>query len=88
MTYWLYGDDVISMADAARRLHSDGALAARARVRRMIEPGTLRHYWRPGRTDPNYAVLVRRSEVERVQQHRDEEYYVNTTSMERRDAGA
>ena len=38
------------------------------RVRRMIERGTLQHSWRPGRTGPTYAVLVRRSDVERVQQ--------------------
>ncbi len=72
VTYWLYQDALISMADAARVLYDSGALAARARVRRMIERGTLRHYWRPGRTDPKYAVLVRRSEVAQVQQHQHE----------------
>ncbi len=72
VTYWLYGDELISMADAARLLYGDGALPARARVRRMIERGTLRHYWRPGRADPSYAVLVRRSEVEQVQQQQED----------------
>jgi hypothetical protein len=71
--YWLYQDDLISPADAARRVYGDGALPARARIRRMIERGALRHYWRPGRTDPTNAVLVRRSDVERVQQQQDEE---------------
>jgi hypothetical protein len=41
----------------------------------MSERGTLRHYWRLGRTDPTNAALVRRSEVEQVQQHQDEAYY-------------
>jgi hypothetical protein len=40
----------------------------------MIERGALRHYWRPGRTDPTNAVFVRRSEVEQMQQaQRDHE---------------
>jgi len=47
-------------------------MPARARVRRMIERGTLRHYWRPGRAEPMYVVVVRRSEVEQVLLHRDE----------------
>ncbi len=69
----MYQDELIGPADAARLLYSDGALPARARIRRMIERGTLRHYWRPGRADPSYAVLVRRSEVEQVQQHQHED---------------
>jgi hypothetical protein len=73
VTYWLYQDELISMADASRLLYNDAGHTARARVRRMIERGTLRHYWRPGRTDPTNAVLVRRSEVEQVQQHQHEE---------------
>ena len=72
VTYWLYQDELISMADAARLVYGDGALPARARIRRMIERGALRHYWRPGRIGPTNAVLVRRSEVEQVQQQQHE----------------
>jgi hypothetical protein len=72
VTYWLYQDELISMADAARLVYGDGALPARARIRRMIERGALRHYWRPGRIDPTNAVIMRRSEVEQVQQHQHE----------------
>jgi len=73
VTYWVYGDELMSMAEAARLLYNDGDRAGRARIRRLIERGTLRHYWRPGRTDPTNAVLVRRSEVEQVQQHQEED---------------
>ncbi len=72
VTYWLYQDELMSMTDAARMLYNDGGHTARARIRRLIERGTLHHYWRPGRVDPGYAVLVRRSEVEQVQQHQHE----------------
>jgi len=73
VTYWLYQDELISPAAAARLLYGQSALPARARIRRMIERGDLRHYWRPGRTDPTNAVLVRRSEVEQVQQHQEKD---------------
>ncbi len=43
------------------------------RMRRMIERGQLRHYWLPGREAKQRSYLVRRSEVEQVQQHQDEE---------------
>jgi hypothetical protein len=74
VTYWLYQDELISMVDATWLLYGDGALPARARIRRMIERGALRHYWRPGREDNRgRAVLVRRSDVEQVQQQQDED---------------
>ncbi len=56
-----------------RSIGGEGGHTARARVRRMIERGTIRHYWRPGRAESMYAVLVRRSEVEQVQHHQDED---------------
>jgi hypothetical protein len=71
VTYWLYQEELISMADAGRRLYGDGDRPGRARIRRLIERGVLRHYWRPGRTDPTNAVLVRRSEVEQIHQQQE-----------------
>jgi len=69
VTYWLYQDELISIADAARRLYGSSDLAMLARVRRAIERGELRHYWRPGREHKEgRAFLVRRSEVERLNQ--------------------
>jgi len=67
VTYWLYADELISLADAARVLYGDSSQANLARVRRMVERGELGHYWRPGREDNRgRAVLVRRSDVEQV----------------------
>jgi hypothetical protein len=71
VTYWLYQDELIGVADAARLLYdmegpaSDSAIA---RVRYLLQTGQLRHYWKPGRTFHQRAVLVRRSEVERLKQ--------------------
>jgi hypothetical protein len=74
VTYWLYAEELISPAAAARMLYGDSSQANLARVRRMVERGDLGHYWRPGREDNRgRAVLVRRSEVEQVQQHQHEE---------------
>ncbi len=73
VTYWLYQDELISMADASRLLYNDAGHTARARVRRMIERGQLHHYWLPGREAKQRSYLVRRSEVEHVQQHQDED---------------
>jgi hypothetical protein len=70
VTYWLYGHELISPTEAARLLYGSGTDADLARVRRMIERGALHHYWLPGRQHKEgRAVLVRRSEVEQVQQH-------------------
>jgi hypothetical protein len=73
VTYWLYQDDLISIADAARVLYGDSTDALLVRVRRIIERGELRHYWRPGREAKQRSFLVRRSEVERLnqQEHHD-----------------
>jgi hypothetical protein len=68
VTYWLYQDDLISIADAARVLYGTSTDAVLVRVRRMIERGDLRHYWRPGREHKQRSFLVRRSEVERLKQ--------------------
>lgn len=69
VTYWLYADELIGHADAARLLYGASSPAHLARVRRMVERGELGHYWRPGREDNRgRAVLVRRSEVERMKQ--------------------
>ncbi len=73
VTYWLYHDDLMSIADAARILYGSSDVVMLARVRRMIERGELRHYWLPGRAAKQRAYLVRRSEVEQVLLHRDEE---------------
>jgi hypothetical protein len=73
VTYWLYQDDLITQTEAARIVYGASNDTLLARIRRMIERGALRHYWRPGRTAPQHAVLVRRSEVEQVQQHQHEE---------------
>ncbi len=68
VTYWLYQDDLISMAEAARVLYDTDTVHDRetARIRRAIERGELRHYWRPGREHKQRSFLVRRSEVERL----------------------
>lgn len=69
VTYWLYQDELISPADAARLLYGSSNDTLLARVRRAIERGELRHYWRPGRERKSAAAfLVRRSEVERLKQ--------------------
>lgn len=74
VTYWLYQDELISLAEAARVRYGDSSQASLARVRRMIERGNLRHYWLPGRAAKQRSFLVRRSAVEQVQQvHRDHE---------------
>jgi hypothetical protein len=73
VTYWLYQDDLISMADAARLVYGASDDALLSRIRRMIERGQLRHYWLPGREAKQRSYLVRRSEVEQVQQHQHEE---------------
>jgi hypothetical protein len=73
VTYWLYQDDLISLAEAARWLYGDSTDARLMRVRRLIERGQLRHYWLPGREAKQRSYLVRRSEVEQVQQHQHEE---------------
>lgn len=74
VTYWLYQDDLISPTEAARLLYGSGTDADLARIRRMIERGALAHYWRPGRQHKEgRAALVRRSDVERVQQHQQED---------------
>jgi hypothetical protein len=74
VTYWLYADELIGHADAARMLYGESSPANLARVRRMVERGDLGHYWRPGREDNRgRAVLVRRSEVEQAQQAQREE---------------
>jgi len=44
VTYWLYGDDVMRMADAARMVYGDRPGPARGPVRRLIERGVLGHY--------------------------------------------
>jgi hypothetical protein len=69
VTYWLYEDQLISIAEAARMLYGSSDVAMLARIRRAIERGELRHYWRPGRQHKEgRAFLVRRSEVERLNQ--------------------
>ncbi len=68
VTYWLYHDDLMSIAEAARLLYGSSDLAMLARIRRLIERGDLRHYWRPGREAKQRSFLVRRSEVERLNQ--------------------
>jgi hypothetical protein len=69
VTYWLYSEDLISNAEAARLLYGTSTDADLARLRRVIERGAVRHYWRPGREDSRgRAVLVRRSEVLRLKQ--------------------
>ena len=69
VTYWLYQDELISIAEAARYLYDSSEVVMLARVRRAIERGELRHYWRPGRERKSAAAfLVRRSEVERLKQ--------------------
>ncbi len=71
VTYWLYQDELIGVADATRVLYnvegpaSDSAIA---RVRYLLQTGQLRHYWKPGRAFHQRAVLVRRSDVERLKQ--------------------
>jgi hypothetical protein len=72
VTYWLYQDDLITNAEAARILYGASNDTLLARVRRAIERGELRHYWRPGRASPQYAALVRRSDVERLKQTKAE----------------
>jgi hypothetical protein len=72
VTYWVYQDDLISIADAARLLYGDSTVARLMRVRRLIERGSLRHYWLPGREAKQRSYLVRRSEVEQVQQHQED----------------
>jgi hypothetical protein len=80
---------LITQTEAARIVYGASNDTLLARIRRMIERGALRHYWRPGRAAPQHAVLVRRSEVKQVQQHQHEdERYVTTPSMLSRDAGA
>jgi hypothetical protein len=64
VTYWLYQDELISLADAARMLYGSSTDADLARVRRAIERGDLRHYWRPGHTSKQRGFLVRRSAVQ------------------------
>jgi hypothetical protein len=72
VTYWLYADELIGHADAARLLYGESSPAHLARVRRMVERGELDHYWRPGREDNRgRAVLVRRSAVEHVKQEQE-----------------
>ncbi len=71
VTYWLYQKELIGVADATRLLYnvegpaSDSAIA---RVRYLLQTGQLRHYWKPGRAFHQRAVLVRRSDVERLKQ--------------------
>lgn len=71
VTYWLYQDELIGVADATRLLYnvegpaSDSAIA---RVRYLLQTGQLRHYWKPGRMFHQRAVLVRRSDVQRLKQ--------------------
>jgi len=74
VTYWLYHDDLISIADAARILYGSSDVVMLARIRRAIERGELRHYWQPGRAHKQRSFLVRRSEVEQAQQHQHEDY--------------
>ena len=68
VTYWLYQDELMSMADAARLVYGASDQTPIARIRRAIERGELRHYWRPGREHKQRSFLVRRSEVERLKQ--------------------
>jgi hypothetical protein len=63
VTHWLYQDDLITMAEAARLLYGTSDNAVLGRIRRGIERGELRHYWRPDRDHKQRATLVRRSEV-------------------------
>jgi len=65
VAFWLYRDDLISIADAARLRYdttrpTDSQLTS---IRWMLQTGALRHYWRPGRTAKQRAFLVRRSDV-------------------------
>jgi hypothetical protein len=73
VTYWLYEDELMSIADAARLRYGDSTKASLARIRRVIERGELRHYWLPGRAAKQRSFLVRRSQVEQVQQHQHED---------------
>jgi hypothetical protein len=73
VTYWLYQDDLISMAEAARLLYGTSDNTLLGRIRRGIERGELRHYWRPDREHKQRATLVRRSEVLAWKQERADE---------------
>jgi hypothetical protein len=71
VTYWLYQEELIGMADAARLLyHLDGPVSdsVLAKVRYLLQTGQLRHYWKPGRTFHHRAVLVRRRDVQALKQ--------------------
>jgi hypothetical protein len=68
VTYWLYQDDLISIAEAARLLYGTSDDPMLGRVRRAIERGEVRHYWMPWREAKQRSFLVRRSEVERLKQ--------------------
>ncbi len=67
VTYWLFQNERIGIADAAHLRYGDSSKASLARVRRVIERGELRVYWRPGREHKaGHPFLVRRSEGERL----------------------
>jgi hypothetical protein len=74
VTYWLYEDDVISIAEAARLLYPTARDARIVpvtdlmKVRALIEAGRLRHYWKPGSVSKQRSFLVRRSAVEWLKQ--------------------
>ena len=69
VTFWLYQEELISPAEAARIVYGTSETAMLARIRRAIERGELRHYWRPGREHKRgRAFLVRRSEVMKLMQ--------------------
>ncbi len=69
VTYWLYQDDLITATDAAQLRYGTKSKAALGRIRRAMERGELRAYWRPGREHKEgRAFLVRRSEVEQLNQ--------------------